>query len=448
MGADSANSKPLDCESEMHSLFIPLSLEALVSFTRRNRNIFRRLQQKFTNVAFKVDRLNKGVQVHGPESQLEEVRLCIVGLADPPLQVPPKVWAELMRTRHEGPSAIVEVIQKQSGCRLHIERTRHEVRLFGDTKAIGEATELLSDLADKCSEEAVLLKQGSWPSAEALQSMALKNKVTFRCEEHQVIALGLTEAVSAAVKELYDSMSQREKHVDDQSVDSKASTNETVIAKPRVRISHVASAGALHSCVAQAGRTPKSRTDSDPPKAKQVRHVRHDTRSAVVPPLPPNTKYGPHSMQGAKPAAVQSKPNSHTMPEAGLTSYVQSKGTKLGPHSMQRTKPAAVQSKPHSHSMPEAGRTSHVQSRGHFDTIYDAGSADVHLQCFCGAPTSSADHFCRFCGVPTSLVHATAHHLLEGQMLRQMLQQSAIRQAGNSARLHNPQFLFNSLTSL
>merc|ERR1719277_1098332 len=85
------------------------------------------------------------------------------------------VWAELMRTRMfeaNSPSATLSQLQQGSGCRVHIERHRQEVRLFGTSEAIEKAEDLIEQLAEKVTERVVMVPSGSMPTATAVQAVA------------------------------------------------------------------------------------------------------------------------------------------------------------------------------------------------------------------------------------------------------------------------------------
>eukprot|EP00439_Symbiodinium_sp_Y106_P086169 s60_g31.t1 len=93
-------------------------------------------------------------------------------------------------------------IQNQSGCRLHIERSRSEVRLFGSKEAAAVADRLLDDFQKMCIERLVPCPKSSNLDLDRLNEMAQVLCVTFRLEEELIFILGLEEVVVAATQEL------------------------------------------------------------------------------------------------------------------------------------------------------------------------------------------------------------------------------------------------------
>ena len=63
-------------------------------------------------------------------------------------------------------------IQNQSGCRLHIERSRSEVRLFGSKEAAAVADRLLDDFQKMCIERLVPCPKSSNLDLDRLNEMA------------------------------------------------------------------------------------------------------------------------------------------------------------------------------------------------------------------------------------------------------------------------------------
>ena len=87
------------------------------------------------------------------------------------------VWRELLRTR-QGLGAL-NLIQKLTGCRLHLQRNASHVRLFGSAHAAAMASTLLEHLEEMCAEakvEAIVekLRQGILDSIAPLQTQGFK----------------------------------------------------------------------------------------------------------------------------------------------------------------------------------------------------------------------------------------------------------------------------------
>jgi len=179
----------------------PLDAELVSTLSRRSR---RRLRDIQTNCQVKI-RLDKAqclLNVQGTEEAIQAVRRQLESLGGPRKQVPTAVWAELMRTRTtQGDSpASVTGLQKETGCRVHIERSRCEVRLFGSGESVWRTSQLIDALADQCTEEVV-------PTAKplpafALQALAHQCQVTLLNKDTEIVALGLKAAVAEAAKEL------------------------------------------------------------------------------------------------------------------------------------------------------------------------------------------------------------------------------------------------------
>ena len=188
------------------SAAIHLDPELLGSFCRRGR---RRLQeiQACSRTTLKLDRTQGLLWATGSERAIEEVRArleCLGGLRK---TVSAAVWAELIRTRAlvEGPTvskSAVERIQHLSSCRVHIERSKHEIGLFGAKSASAVADRLINDLEEMCTECLVNTPDAQRLSSDVLRQIAHFGSVSMRVEPQQIAVLGLSCAVEPAVAEL------------------------------------------------------------------------------------------------------------------------------------------------------------------------------------------------------------------------------------------------------
>jgi len=118
--------------------------------------------------------------------------------------VPAALWTELMRTRtlaNDADEGLVAWLQQQSGCRIHIERERQEVRIFGPGEEVVVAERLLEDLAERCGEEHVAVDTAALDKL-GLLALAESCGVTLRVETGQLTVLGLRPAVAQAVQAL------------------------------------------------------------------------------------------------------------------------------------------------------------------------------------------------------------------------------------------------------
>jgi hypothetical protein len=188
-------------EAEVHAE-IKLEPELLNSFCRRGRRRLRDIQAN-CQVNVRLDKLRSVLHISGSEARVNLAKRHISGLGGPRKNVTTAVWAELLRTRtmQSGPDAVVARIQQESGCRIHIERSCQEVRLFGHQEAVVIAERLLEELDRKCVEKVVRL-DGRSITSPALQAVAHLCGVTLRSEEGQLIAFGLRDSVDKAVESL------------------------------------------------------------------------------------------------------------------------------------------------------------------------------------------------------------------------------------------------------
>jgi hypothetical protein len=181
---------------------IVLEPELLNSLYRRGGRRLRDIQKSCkVNVWF--DKFRGVLQISGTETCVAAAKNLIEGLGGPRAPVSAAVWAELSRTRKllSGPEAAVARIQQESGCRIHVERTRQEVHLFGNSESVTIAQKLLDELEQSCSEEVVKLN-GDMVNSTTLQAIANKCGVTMRLEDDLLHLLGLHEAVKKSLDTL------------------------------------------------------------------------------------------------------------------------------------------------------------------------------------------------------------------------------------------------------
>jgi len=173
------------------------------TFCRRGRQRLRAIQAS-CQAMVRLDRSRGVMRVTGTEAAVEAVKRQLASLSGPRRAVSAPVWAELMRTRTmtENPQASVARLQAESGCRIHIERSRQEVRLFGPDESVALADRLLEGLAEGCTEESVSVGPGCHLNSPSLQALAQQCGITLRIEEGQISVLGLRDAVAPAVAEL------------------------------------------------------------------------------------------------------------------------------------------------------------------------------------------------------------------------------------------------------
>jgi hypothetical protein len=106
-------------------------------------------------------------------------------------------------------SITVAKMQEETDCRVHIERSRCEVRLFGDARGVRQASERIDELASQCIEAFVPLDGSSKLPDEQLQNLAYEHHVTFIQETRKIVAYGLKGPVSKAVVSLQEAIASR-----------------------------------------------------------------------------------------------------------------------------------------------------------------------------------------------------------------------------------------------
>lgn len=195
-------------ENDEQSVEILLDPEVLRALYRRGRRRLRDIQSA-SQASLKLDRLRGVLKVMGSKEAVADVQRqldCVLGSH---LEVSAPVWAELMRTRADPDlsQAAVAQIQQASGCRIHIERSSHQVQLFGPTETNIVAQHLLQELEGMCVEETVDVDSPMNLDLEELQKFAAEFGVTLQVEEMHISVFGIKGAVLEAAKALrsYDS---------------------------------------------------------------------------------------------------------------------------------------------------------------------------------------------------------------------------------------------------
>lgn len=182
---------------------IQLDPELLNMLYRRSRRRLRDIRA-MCHAGLKLDRVRSTLHVTGTPEAIEAVRSQLEHLGGPVKSLSAAVWMELLRTRTltSGPQATIVRMQEASGCRIHIERGRQEVRLFGPKDQVVVAAELLDKFAESCVDEAVPVADPTVFPAMVLQAIAHAFSVTLRVEDKEIRALGIRESVAKAVGEL------------------------------------------------------------------------------------------------------------------------------------------------------------------------------------------------------------------------------------------------------
>jgi len=200
---------------------IPLGPVLAGALCRRGRRRLRDIQASCQAI-LRFDRAHSVLHVFGSEEAVQAVRRQLESLGGLRKVIPPAVWAELMRTRtvHDSSQSMLAQLQQESGCRIHIERSQQEVRVFGPDEGTAVAERLLDELANDCIEEVVRTETQTLPTA-ALQSVAHDHGVTLSIEDDQIIVLGLKDAVHDAVAELQGWIAEHVEVVESQQLPEK-----------------------------------------------------------------------------------------------------------------------------------------------------------------------------------------------------------------------------------
>jgi len=250
----------MDRNADSISAAIKLDPELLSTFCRRGRQRLQEIQA-CSHATLKLDRTKGLLWATGSERAIAEVRVRLECLGGPRKTVSAAVWAELMRTRTlvEGPAvskSAVERIQHLSGCRVHIERSKHEVRLFGPKSASAVADLLLNELEEMCTENLVDTPDAQRLSSDVLHQIAHSGSVSMRLEPQQIAVLGLRCAVEPAVAELKQYMANPDQFEPWRNLDA---TNSAVAAA----LSKLNSDRHLSSATTTLGSLPSTIDDSD-----------------------------------------------------------------------------------------------------------------------------------------------------------------------------------------
>jgi len=181
---------------------IQLSASVESSLCRRGRLRFRELQANST-AKLRLDRTRAVLKVRGTESEILAVRRKLECLGGVRKVVSTAVWCELMRTRlDEKPEqSMLQWMQLQSGCRIHIERSLQEVRLFGPDDNTKHGIELIDNFSERCVEVAIPSPSDAMPDS-VVKAITDAYQVTVNVEMRQVMIYGLQDAVEQAKHEV------------------------------------------------------------------------------------------------------------------------------------------------------------------------------------------------------------------------------------------------------
>mmetsp|Transcript_71790 Transcript_71790/g.155897 ORF Transcript_71790/g.155897 Transcript_71790/m.155897 type:complete len:445 (+) Transcript_71790:58-1392(+) len=196
-------------DDQVMSVELTLDKETTSTLSRRDRRRLRQIQEKCQAV-LRLDRARGVLKVTGRFQSVATAAEQIACLSGPRKAVSSAVWAELMRTRlrqDDREDAALARLQKQSGCRIHIDRRVMELRLYGPPTATAAADKLLDEFEEQVTEQTLPLDSlDSLGDREIilqnLQPLADACGVTLRSVDNHVVVLGRHAAVQEAVEKL------------------------------------------------------------------------------------------------------------------------------------------------------------------------------------------------------------------------------------------------------
>merc|ERR1719329_2128237 len=111
------------------------------------------------------------------------------------------------RTNTEPAEAVVSLIQQESGCRIHIERSCRQIRIFGPKHKVIVAQQQLDELEGMCKMEYVEITNNVSTETEVLEPFANKFGISLCAQKlsnnQSVLAVyGIARAVAEATNEL------------------------------------------------------------------------------------------------------------------------------------------------------------------------------------------------------------------------------------------------------
>mmetsp|Transcript_49430 Transcript_49430/g.100389 ORF Transcript_49430/g.100389 Transcript_49430/m.100389 type:complete len:273 (+) Transcript_49430:39-857(+) len=140
----------------------------------------------------------KVIEISGASDDVHMAQEKVQECTGPTKSISLAVWCELLRTR-KGFGAL-GLIQVLTSCRVHVDRHRQRVKLFGTPHAIAWASTLLQNLEEMCTEKQVAAIHGC--DMEPLTRIARQTCVTLRVHDSQLCIIGFKTAVQDATAEI------------------------------------------------------------------------------------------------------------------------------------------------------------------------------------------------------------------------------------------------------
>jgi len=108
------------------------------------------------------------------------------------------LWAEMMRCRDQDSDGMLFHFQQAVGCRVHVDRFRQELRVYGPRRLLPRVYETVEALNNQCSLETISLPPWIQVPTAVVENIAQEHGVTITAQEDAVVLLGLTAAVKLA----------------------------------------------------------------------------------------------------------------------------------------------------------------------------------------------------------------------------------------------------------
>jgi len=179
------------------TVHIPLDPGMLGSLSRRGHARLRTLQSQTPEVRLSLDLARGVLLLTGPGHRMDDLRQQIAGLLGRPKKVPLALWAELMRTRKSNDGLIAR-LQQFSGSRIHIERDKYELCIYGSDEQFSVVNGLLDHVAKDCIEERLWLdtSQIGEQKLNELPELAEACGIAIHMKGNEMIVLGMRDAVT------------------------------------------------------------------------------------------------------------------------------------------------------------------------------------------------------------------------------------------------------------
>lgn len=261
---------------------IQIEPQLFESICRRGHRRLREIRAA-SQASLKLHHPRRVLEVKGTESGIAQVFKQLESLTGHHVSVKAAVWAELMRTRtNPDPNqAAIARIQKETECRVHIERTCLEIRLFGGNQSILPAQRLLSVLESICTEEVLDVENPSLLNHDDLRIFAEEFGITLLLEPTQLRIFGIKAAVNEASQELRSHQFNR--------------ANMDILPARNARM-------AIGEAMAQLSFGGQPDDGYDMPNMKDQMGVPRSLEGAVVAKLPPTTPAQAASQQAPAPS--------------------------------------------------------------------------------------------------------------------------------------------------